>query len=114
MPDIQAMCKAMKLTWVKRLLDRESMLKTVAQAIIGIDFDDYFSRKIDESYIVNLPSFYKDVLEYWIDLHGVEPNSVNDVLNESLWHNKRILIDNKTVYYRNWSLKGIDILNDII
>ena len=36
MPDIESMIKAMKLTWINRLLNDRSNLNVISQAVTGI------------------------------------------------------------------------------
>ena len=94
MPDIVSMIKAMKLTWVNSLLKYEHNFKVVSQVVTGIsDFQTFFMKKLDLGHIQNgIPLFYKQLFEYWFDFHGTEPRDINEILNESLWQNKRILV----------------------
>jgi hypothetical protein len=63
-------------------------------------------------YLKNLNPFWRDVYKAWNNpvLTEVE----NEHQKEILFHNHLIKIDNEPVYFRDWYLKGISHLNDII
>ncbi len=43
-----------------------------------------------------------------------EPITTQDILEQSLWLNKYIEINNETVYWRSWINAGILHINDIV
>ena len=53
-------------------------------------------------------------LTYWYELHSVQPTQ-ESILQEMLWNNKYILIDNNpiNVNYIHWNSQGIKTLADI-
>ena len=51
---------------------------------------------------------------YWSEIHNVVPNTATDVLNEVLWNNMFILIDGKTICYKDWHAKGIVKVTHIV
>ena len=116
MPDIEAMIKAIKLTWINRITRTNSKLNAIAHAVTDTqDFKALFMKKFDPAtHTAHLPLFYKQICIFWDEIHGTEPQTRNEILNEHLWHNKRILIGEKPVYYPTWSKKSINILYDII
>jgi len=115
MPYIDAMT-ALKLTWINRLLNDRNNFSLVAQAVTGIsDFQIFFTKKLDLKYIdQDIPIFYKQLLGYWFAFHGTDPSSINEILNESLWENRRILVGGKPLLYPKWKTNGIQIIYDVI
>ena len=115
MPDMKTMIKSVKVTWTKRLIGNNNFCK-VAKSVTKINnFNEYLSFKNDARYISKeIPQFYKQIFEYWFQLYSSQPISTNDILNEKLWNNKYILIDEKPVYYKTWHQHGIKIIHDII
>ena len=45
----------------------------------------------------NLPIFYKNIIKYWIEISHCEPTTVESCLNQCLWYNRFIKIDNNPV-----------------
>ncbi len=43
-----------------------------------------------------------------------EPNTSQDILEQSLWLNNNIKINNKIIYWKSWTNAGIMYINDII
>ena len=107
MPDVFSICKSVKITWLKRLYDHECLLNKVVSCISGIDIKMYISCKIPAELMKNIPKFYRQVFEYWNEIHNVEPSTANDIYNEVIWNNMFIQIEGKPVWYKNWHDKGI-------
>ncbi len=42
------------------------------------------------------------------------PNTVQDILEQPLWLNKHIMINNNCIYWKPWKKAGITYINDII
>ncbi len=115
MPDVYSMLKALRLTWVKRLLNNESECTKIAQATSGIpSFAFLLEKKYDIDNVSSVTTFYRCILEEWVNVHTVEPTTVTEILNEILWLNSRIKIGDKTVFYKDWHMAGIDNLYDIV
>ncbi len=43
-----------------------------------------------------------------------EPRTAKDILEQSIWINKDITINNKCIYRKSWKNAGILCINDII
>ena len=115
MPDIKAIIMSNKLTWINRLLKSSGNLISIAQTVCGIEnLKDFIDKKAPISYTAHMPEFYKQLFGYWDELHGSNPQGINDVYNESLWLNKFLLIEDKPYFSREWSAHGIDRIYDIV
>ena len=115
MPDLDSMIKAIKMTWITRLINEKCNIKIIAQEVTGIkDFRDFLKYKFNETHTVQLPLFYKQIMQYWIEIHGTEPLCTNDILNEHLWFNRYIIVGEKTVFYKQWNQKSINMVQDVI
>ena len=58
--------------------------------------------------------FWKNVLSSLADFMRIIPmDSKDDILNEPLWLNSKIKIGNESIFYKDWSLKGIHIVQDL-
>lgn len=56
-------------------------------------------------------TFLKDVLKSWSELRNATACNKD---NDALWYNSNIMIGEQTVYYENWSLKGVNFVSDLI
>ena len=101
MPDFSSMLSAIKLTWIKRLVFKDNKFVQLAKAITGIkDFRKYIHSK-PLNIPAECPIFYKEILNKWFSLYGDEPSDPIGILNEPLWHNKYIKINNKTAHIKH-------------
>ena len=59
--------------------------------------------------------FYRQVLDIWYQFYAIEPID-NDIIEENLWNNKFILIDNKPAgaSYKRWKEHGIIKIKHIL
>ena len=118
MPDIFSMIKAIKLMWIKRLLLKNNNFSHMAGLICKIsDFHSYFTHNMSHKYLpLQSNSFYGQVLTYWEEVNEIDLSkmSLNEVLNEKLFQNKKIIIGNKPITGTRLSSKGINIMYDIL
>ena len=50
---------------------------------------------------IYLPDFYKECLYAWSDVSTTSVVSYDDVVNQTIWNNKFILIKNKSCYAKH-------------
>ena len=55
----------------------------------------------------NIPAFYTDVLNAWVEVREQISDNEFHTINVILWNNKHILIDGKSVYWKEWHEAGI-------
>ena len=120
MPHIRTQCKALKIAWIKRLLAGDPK--------IGWRFLVFNSLKINDRYIFycntnsvhtkelfrNSNVFWYDVLEAWCSYNFFHPESLEEILSQSLWFNSYILIGKNVVYFQLWFNKNIRFVKDIV
>ena len=72
---------------------------------------DYDVKFLDLS---NIPIFYTDVLNTWAEVR--EQTSDNEICagNAIVWNNRHILIDGKSVYWKEWHEAGIIRIKDLL
>ena len=118
MPDINAMIKAMKLMWIKRFLTKNNNYTSIAHVNSKIDnFEKFFFNKLRACHLTSLPTpFYNQILTYWDEFRKISSNCEckMEILNENLWLNQDILIENKPVLFQFWSENGINRLFEIV
>ena len=92
--------KAQLTNWIKRLLTNKETIPThYISSFIDLKLTDLLKCNIDKNDIPDtLPLFYQNVLNAWFLLKQ-EPSSASDVQREVIWHNKFILIGQKSIMY---------------
>ena len=118
LPEFETISKSLQTAWVQRMkkgVEDQWMsiplfyLKNVGGPFI---FDcDYDVKFLDLS---NIPIFYTDVLNTWAEVR--EQTSDNEICagNAILWNNRHILIDGKSVYWKEWHEAGIIRIKDLL
>ena len=115
-PDIHEFFVAQKAAWAKRLLEMpNSLLKTIIRKTLGnINMTDLLNSSIDCTQMTNdIPLFYKQVLVSIFELRKY-PQNIEDVKEEVIWLNKHIKINNASLWYEQWYLKGMVCIEDIM
>ena len=117
LPEFETISKLLQSAWVQRMkngVDDQWMLiplfylKNVGGPFI---FDCDYVKFLG---LNNLPIFYADVLNTWAEIR--EQISDNEICIENviLWNNKHILIDGKSVYWKEWHEAGILRIKDLL
>ena len=63
---------------------------------------------------VKIPAFYKDCLVSWSSLVKWTNETMDGVLEQTIWNNKFILIENKSVYYSSFISIGLVTIGDML
>ena len=115
MIDIEIMLKALKLAWIPILLSSgRQNWRTVP---------DYYLRKLgglnfllkcnyDPTHLNFLPSFYQSILSYFHELKSLY--NFDQTQGLILLNNKEILVEGKTLFFREWRDKGILSIQDLL
>jgi len=61
-----------------------------------------------------LPTSYKDIILHWQELNKVVPTTKKDALDQIIWNNRFLTINNASVYFRNWHHAGIHKLSSLL
>ena len=64
--------------------------------------------------IDNYLEFYKNIVDLWIRISVTDPQSEHDILSQTLWNNKYILVKRNTIFFLELYQKGINTINDLI
>ena len=116
---LESFIKALKLTWVRRLIYNDSCISKVFTEITKCNFrdiedfgDDFYAKKY--SLVKNL--FWKEFLGALSEFKLKLPvfTTKYSILNCPLWNNSRIKIDKNTIFWKKWYDEGIIRLKDIL
>ena len=118
MTHIESHIKAQKTTCLKRYYqDYPSKWKNIL---------DFYLKNVGERFLLKcnflvsklqlqLPEYYKECLIIWNSLQQPVPSKTDqEIINEYIWNNKQILIENRTVYSKNLRDKGLLKINDLL
>ena len=118
LPEFEIISKSLKTAWVKRMKNSVEdqwmsiplfYLKNVGGPFI---FDcDYNVKFLG---LNNIPAFYTDVLNAWAEVREQTSDNEICVRNTSIWNNKHILMDGKSVYWKEWHDAGLLRIKDLL
>ena len=122
--DISTKRTALKITWIRRLLDGNyhpwKIIPEKLFASVGGYSFFHFNLKLSESCLCitekTFPNFYKQLVDLWIRVSYQEPSGITEICNQALWNNLFIAPQGKPLFNsffiaRN-KLKVIDLLSD--
>ena len=119
-PDFTAIDKALKLMWIKRFLDESdaewklTSMETFHRYGGTLLLQSKYSIKLLS--LNNLPSFYTKLLQFWQEIRNnlrTELDTTN-IVEEVIWNNRCIQINQKTVFFEKWYSKSILKIGDVI
>ena len=114
-PNIKCFCMAQKIVWIKKLLDDQCVAdwKTLFLSTVEKYGGNYMwlSKDISPIFQKILNPFWQDVYKIWVATPMTESG---DPKKEPLFHNNLIKVNHRPIYYREWHMKGVMHLNDII
>ena len=118
MTHLESHIKAQKITCLKRYYqDYPLTWKNIL---------DFYLKNVGERFLLKcnflvfklqlqLPEYYKECLIIWNSLQQPVPSKTDqEMINEYIWNNKQILIENRTVYSKNLRDKGLLKINDLL
>ena len=116
MPDLNSMITTQRVVCIKRYLDPypagwkmflDSYLKNVGGKFLFHCNFDY--KKLS----ITVPYFYKECLISWSSLTENNPSTFEEIVNEVLWNNKNVCIENKSVFSKRLTECGFYKVGDL-
>ena len=121
MVDICIKDMSLKLGWLTKLITFEGCWKDyIVKDIKDVGLEYFLNCNIkfeDNPCKINKDSMWNDVFRYWSKYHYKSVESIHrysEVSQMNIWYNSAIRIANKTVFYKEWFNKGIQILTDLL
>ena len=115
-PHVKTTCNSLKASWVKRFLcniDSYFFLQNILAEKGGLFFFDCNLHYKDSTLLTINNDFYRNVIQAWFLYKFHEPSCVSDYMEETIWFNSFINIEQKVVFYKRWFNKGIRKISDI-
>ena len=117
LPDFESQIKANRVKWALNLLDEnyvkawksfpmQHLASIGGTKAIGTNFDKERIPKV-------LSHFYKSVLVSWAEYCNEEVVTPEHIVNQVLWNNKNIKVNNKSVFFPQLASSGIFRVKDL-
>jgi len=114
MIDLTEMLKVQKLKWIKKLFDETNMpWKHTMETIFKVK-DLKLFLKSNFPFLTRITNFYKDVLRCWDEIRYKTIESVEDIINQYIWYNDKILVEKKPIFSEYLKEAGIFQIGHII
>ena len=79
------------------------------------NFQQFIQYKNDSKFLANsIPTFYKQLFHFWYELHARPPSTSNEILNEIIWNNKRIIRNGRPIPPGMYNLNAFSKVGDIL
>ena len=117
MINIEHFVQALKVTWIRRLIQKESkwsyllnyMYPNISKfTCFGINFLKQKIREIQNS-------FWSDTFTAWVNFCSkITVNTWTDFLLQPIWYNYNVKVGGQCIFYKRWFNKGINFIYDLV
>lgn len=108
---------ALKATWMRRLIKTDTKWVKLLESILKISISEIWRNGPNYSYLLCKKlenSFWKEVLLSWLKIIEQTPLSRPQIINDNIWHNPQITIDNKSIFIKSYVNKGFIFVSDLL
>lgn len=96
---------ALKSTWIRRLIHSNTKWVTLFESELGLKIETLWEKGSD--FITNISNkisnkFWKEVLLDWVKIDMSYSQNDIKVLNEHIWFNPNIKINNSSIFLKNY------------
>ena len=107
--DIESKYKALRIAWIKRIISGEGWNDIILEYLEPMGGMQFLLKcNYDTKYLNYIPKFYKNLLDFNTEI-------TKDCNSEYvIWNNKHILIQGKSLFWREWYQKGIIYMHDLM
>jgi exonuclease III len=121
MPDLLLYSTSLKVTWLKRLIKYEGNWREYITGMLPNNDVSYFMDcPINYADLLQKPkkdSIWSEILLKWCitnqEFNKSREENMDTVLNENIWWNSKVKIDNKVIYYKNWAKENINKVHQL-
>ena len=113
--DLEAKVKSLNISWIKRLSNNSDCSWKLFPKVFfhTDDLNFFFSCNRAPIATTSTPVFYKAIQHAWANLLQVKSPTQAIILNQTLWNNRYITINNSPYCWKTWKAAGIKKVNDI-
>ena len=112
--DIESKIKALKLTWITRLVNNQDKNWTAIPRLL------YNTNDLTKFFMENrMPIkcysyFYESIHTEWIKIRNNNEKTINNIKREIIWNNQYIKVNSKYLNWKTWRDAGIEYIADIL
>ena len=116
MINIHSFILALKSTWIRRLFFNNGKWQNIFMSSIDINKLSCGSSGYIEQVIESVKNqFWKEVLYAWKSVIEKDENKDwTNFLANTVWLNKQVKIDKRTIFYPEWFNRGVKFVNDFV
>ena len=119
MIDFSLFDRALKMCWVKRFCSEGNQTWKIIplRLLSNVGGTLLFYCNYNVEYLtlnVKLPAFYNEIILDWQEINNVIPKTKKDVLDQIIWNNSFIKINNASLYYESWHQDGVTKLSSLV
>ena len=117
MIDFETKVNSLKLSWILRALTNpESTWNLIISEMLNkIPFDYILRCRSNCTHLLSkIPAFYRNIYKTWLAFQFPTPINKSNIMQENLWLNKYITIENKPIIWVKWLEKGILFIDDLL
>jgi hypothetical protein len=116
MINIHSFILALKSTWIRRLFFNNCKWQNIFMSSIDINKLSCGGSGYIEQVIESVKNqFWKDVLYAWKSVIEKDENKDwTNFLANTVWLNKQVKIDKRTIFYPEWFNRGVKFVNDFV
>jgi hypothetical protein len=123
-PCLDCKIKSWKTLWAIRALKMTNKIPLwvrIVNSLLprGITFNYLLNckptKKALDTYCPHLPTFYKNIVLNWAEVNSsTEYTTIDTIRNEGIWLNRKITVNNNTLFCENAMLNNIHLLSDVL
>ena len=114
MTNIKTFIHAMKISWIRRTVFSKCKWLELFKSMFPDYRLLYYGGAIPKQCIINQQNkFWLDVFDAWNILLN-NSKTIEDITCECLWNNTNIKVGNKSIFYRHWFERGVQIIDDLL
>ena len=116
MIELKYFINSLKCTWIKRIFDSDNKgqwKQVYTQKLARYGGKLLFECELNKDIINTLfkdNTFLKQILISWTEVRKSETIPIS---KQVIWNNKNVHIGNKTIFFKDWSSKGINYIEDL-
>jgi hypothetical protein len=120
MTDLESYVKAIKISWLQRIISIDGIWKEEILNNIGVDLRYLLKCNLkykDIPFKEKLRRFklWDEIFKYWCEENYEEvEDKPEKILNQPIWLNSHIKINKKVPYWKNWYDEGFKYIADLI
>ena len=113
--DIVSKVQSLKLSWVSRLYDESNhawkkLPKFLIHNYVGDEFQFQTNSIMHKFVLEKFSNFYKSLFQQWSVTYNSDLKAASCIASQQLWYNRFITINNKTVFFPQWSKSKLNFI----